>query len=159
MLLLGEVLSKANKFREMALKMNVEFEKTFNRIGIIPILERDPHKTIEAAKQGQIPFSGANGALTLLKLKKCLLDTQSLFYDFSEFLEPVDLLPYLKRSEYKYIMAKVRENNEDIASACKIGNVMFATTLREVVNDNKRWGLMLYRIKEKWRRQNIKRVV
>jgi hypothetical protein len=159
MLTLRETLSQANEFRQVALQVNLEFKKIIKIAGITPILEKDPHKIIEAAKEGKIPFVGENGALTMLKLKKQLLDLQNMFYDFSEFLEPVDLLPYLEQKEYRYVMTKARENNEDIASACKIGNIMFATTLREIVTDNKRWNLMLYRIKLKWRKQNIKRVV
>lgn len=159
MLSLRETLSRANEFRQVAMRVNLEFDKIIKIAGITQILEKDPHKIIEAAKDGKIPFIGENGALNMLKLKKQLLDLQNMFYDFSEFLEPIDLLPYLEQKEYRYVMTKARENNEDIASACKIGNIMFATTLRDIVTDNKRWNLMLYRIKSKWRRQNIKRVV
>ncbi|MBM7854152.1 hypothetical protein JOC37_000524 [Desulfohalotomaculum tongense] len=159
MLLLREVLIRAAEFRQMALKLNREFSDVLRRAGIIQILEKDPQVIIEAARQKKIPFSGDRGALAILRLKKQLIDLQNLFYDFSDFLEPVDLLPFLERKEYRYIMTKMRENNEDLASACRIGNIMFAATLRSIVNDNKRWNLMMYRIKEKWRRQNIKRVV
>ncbi|MCL0081355.1 hypothetical protein M1N64_03915 [Peptococcaceae bacterium] len=163
MLSLREVLSKASEFRTKALKMNMEFGKIFNKVGITVILEKNSNEITAVVKQKQMVLNNVgehvDELLILLELKKNLLDIQSLFYDFSEFVEPVDLLPYLKQSEYKYIMTKAREKNEDIASACRIGNVMFAVTFREIANNNNRWGLMIYRIKEKWRRQNIKLVV
>ncbi|WP_031514554.1 hypothetical protein [Desulfofalx alkaliphila] len=159
MLLLRDILSKANEFRTLAMSLFDEFNPVLSRGGIMHIIETDPHKIIEAAKEGKIPFTGQNGALTILRLKKRLLDMQSYFYDFSEYLEPVDLLPYLEQNEYRYVMTKARENNDDLVSACKIGNIMFVTVIREIVPNDTRWNLALYRIKEKWRKQNIKRVV
>lgn len=159
MLTLRETLFKATEFRQQALEVNMEFQQILQRAGIMQILEKDPQKIIEAAKQGKISFVGDSGALSILRLKKKLLDLQNLFYDFSEFLEPIDLLPYLEQHEYRYVMTKARENNEDLASACRIGNIMFATTFSKIVSNNKRWNLMMYRIKMKWRRQNIKLVV
>ncbi|MBO8138830.1 MAG: hypothetical protein H0Z40_12050 [Desulfotomaculum sp.] len=159
MLFLRDVLTKANDFRKSALKLNEEFGSILYRAGITQILEKDPIAVLEAAKQKKIPFSGHYGALTILRLKKQLLDLQNIFYEFSDYLEPVDLLPLVERNEYKYIMTQVRKNNDDLASACRIGNIMFAATLRSVVNNDQRWNLMKYRIKEKWRRKNIKLVV
>ncbi|MEG6615658.1 hypothetical protein V6C27_04350 [Peptococcaceae bacterium 1198_IL3148] len=159
MLTLRETLLRANDFQQQALQVNLEFEKIIKIAGITKILEQDPQKIINAAKEGKIPFVGENGALNILKLKKQLLELQNMFYDFSEFLEPIDLLPYLEQKEYRYVMTKARENNQDLASACRIGNIMFATILREIVPDKNRWSLMMYRIKAKWRKQNIKRVV
>lgn len=159
MMSLNEILLRVNEFRQMSLAMYNDFGQVLQRVGLMQILEKDPQRIIEAAKDGKIPFSGDNGALNILRLKKRLLEIQNLFYDFSEFLEPMDLIAYLEQEEYKYVMSKARQNNDDISSACKIGNIMFTTTIRNIVVDNKRWGLMVYRIKEKWRRQNIRRVV
>ncbi|MTI79471.1 MAG: hypothetical protein FH758_01110 [Firmicutes bacterium] len=158
-MLLREILTEVNQFRKKAQNLNREFDDVLKRAGIMQILEKDPHVILAAAKNKKIPIGGDNGALSILKLKKQLIDLQNMFYDFSDYLEPIDLLPFVERNEYKYIMTKMREKNEDISSACKIGNIMFATTMRSVVNDNQRWNLMKYRIKQKWRRKNIKRVV
>lgn len=159
MLTLRETLVRAHEFRQRALEVNLEFGKILQRAGITEILEKDPLKIIEAAKQGKISFTGENGALAMLKLKKKLLELQNIFYDFSEFIEPIDLLPYLEQQEYRYVMTKARENNQDLASACRIGNIMFTTIFNNIISDNQRWNLMMYRIKTKWRKRNINLVV
>jgi len=159
MLFLMEVLNRANAFREMGLDLHVKFCKILNKVDIALVLEENIYKLFEDLKDKYVFYDYDSGLLALIKLKQHLLDAQNLFYDFSEFLEPMDLIPYLNQNEYKYVMIKMRENNEDIASALRIGNIMFAAMLREVVKDDKRWRLTIYHIKEKWRRQNIRLVV
>ncbi len=159
MLSMSEVLGKAKKFRQEALEVHKEYKQLLKRPGVIKVLEKDLGKVIKEAKTGKITLVGIDGVLEILKLKKRLLELQSLFYQFSEFIEPMDLLPDLEQEEYRYIMTKARENNQDISSACHIGNIMFAATVRDVVADNTKWNLMLYRIKRNWRKKYIKLVV
>ncbi len=159
MLLLSDVQEKAHQFKEAALALNRDYKDILQQISVVKLIELEPEKIVNAAKNKEIPFAGKNGALSFLLVKKKLLELQNLFYDFSEFIEPMDLLPLLERDEYRYVMTSARENRQDLKSACRIGNIIFATVVSKVVIDDTRWNLMLYRIKKKWQKKFIKRVI